>query len=90
MPLWLVFLSQFKGLLVIILLIGGLIAYFIGDYRDGIAAEYSPNIETLIFQDLDLNLLKKHREFGNVLTLKDRRRDLYKIQYKEDDLDSEV
>ncbi len=35
MPLWLVFLSQFKELLVIILIIGGLIAYFIGDYRDG-------------------------------------------------------
>lgn len=35
MPLWLVFLSQFKELLVIILVIGGLIAYFIGDYRDG-------------------------------------------------------
>ena len=35
LPLWLVFLSQFKELLVIILIIGGLIAYFIGDYRDG-------------------------------------------------------
>ena len=35
MPLWLVFLSQFKELLVIILIIGGLIAYFIGDVRDG-------------------------------------------------------
>jgi predicted amidohydrolase len=59
-------------------------------HRDGIAAECSPNIETLIFQDLDLNLLKKHREFGNVLTLKDRRRDLYKIKYKEDNFDTEV
>jgi predicted amidohydrolase/GNAT superfamily N-acetyltransferase len=58
--------------------------------RDGIAAECSPNIETLIFQDLNLNLLKKHREFGNVLTLKDRRSDLYKIKYKEDGSDSEV
>ncbi len=35
MPLWLVFLSQFKELLVLILIIGGLIAYFIGDFRDG-------------------------------------------------------
>lgn len=35
MPLWLVFLSQFKELLVLILIIGGLIAYIIGDYRDG-------------------------------------------------------
>jgi predicted amidohydrolase len=59
-------------------------------HRDGIAAECSPNIETLIFQDLDINILKKHREFGNVLTLKDRRRDLYKIKYKEDDFDTEL
>jgi len=35
MPIWLVFLSQFKELLVLILIIGGLIAYFIGDFRDG-------------------------------------------------------
>jgi len=35
MPTWLLFLSQFKELLVIILIIGGLIAYFIGDYRGG-------------------------------------------------------
>jgi len=59
-------------------------------HRDGIAAECSPNIETLIFQDLDLNLLKKHREFGNVLPLKDRRKDLYKINYKEDNFNGEA
>ncbi|MFX1555252.1 MAG: cation-transporting P-type ATPase, partial [Promethearchaeota archaeon] len=35
MPLWLVFLTQFKELLVIILIIGGLIAYLVGHYRDG-------------------------------------------------------
>ncbi len=35
MPLWLSFLSQFKELLVLILIIGGFIAYLIGDYRDG-------------------------------------------------------
>ncbi|MFO7791470.1 MAG: cation-transporting P-type ATPase [Candidatus Saliniplasma sp.] len=34
-PTWLLFLSQFKELLVIILIIGGLIAYIIGDYRGG-------------------------------------------------------
>jgi predicted amidohydrolase/ribosomal protein S18 acetylase RimI-like enzyme len=59
-------------------------------HRDGIAAECSPNIETLIFQDLDIDILKKHREFGNVLTLKDRRQDIYKIKYKEDNFNSEV
>ncbi|MGD9124499.1 MAG: HAD-IC family P-type ATPase [Desulfarculaceae bacterium] len=35
MPLWLVFLSQFKELLIFILILGGLISYFIGNYRDG-------------------------------------------------------
>jgi len=35
MPLWLTFLSQFKELLVIVLIIGGLIAFIIKDYRDG-------------------------------------------------------
>ena len=34
-PLWLVFLSQFKELLILILIFGGLISYFIGNYRDG-------------------------------------------------------
>jgi Ca2+-transporting ATPase len=34
-PLWLVFLSQFKELLILILILGGLISYFIGNFRDG-------------------------------------------------------
>ena len=34
-PIWLVFLSQFKELLIFILIIGGIISYFIGNYRDG-------------------------------------------------------
>jgi Ca2+-transporting ATPase len=35
MPLWLLFLSQFRELLVIILIVGGIISYTIGSYRDG-------------------------------------------------------
>jgi Ca2+-transporting ATPase len=34
-PLWLVFLAQFKELLIFILILGGLISFFIGNYRDG-------------------------------------------------------
>ena len=41
--------------------------------RDAIAAESTPNIETVIFEDLDLDLLKKHRKTGSVLNWKDRR-----------------
>jgi Ca2+-transporting ATPase len=34
-PVWLVFLSQFKELLIFILILGGLISFFIGNIRDG-------------------------------------------------------
>jgi predicted amidohydrolase/ribosomal protein S18 acetylase RimI-like enzyme len=51
--------------------------------RDAIAAECTPNIESLIFEDLDLQLLKGTRHSGSVLNWKDRRKDIYKIQYKE-------
>jgi predicted amidohydrolase len=50
--------------------------------RDAIAAECAPNIETVIFEDLDLELLKRHRQSGSVLNWKDRRTDLYEVRYK--------
>ena len=53
-------------------------------HREGIATEAPANTETLIFQDLDLELLNRNREFGSVQTLKDRRKDLYKIIYTEE------
>jgi len=34
-PLWLIFLSQFKELLILVLIFGGVISYLIGNYRDG-------------------------------------------------------
>jgi predicted amidohydrolase/ribosomal protein S18 acetylase RimI-like enzyme len=49
--------------------------------RDAIAAECSPNIETLIFNDIDLELLKRHRQSGTVLNWHDRRSDLYSVRY---------
>jgi hypothetical protein len=49
--------------------------------RDAIAAECTPNIEMVIFEDLDLELLKKHRQSGSVLNWKDRRPDLYEVRY---------
>jgi predicted amidohydrolase/ribosomal protein S18 acetylase RimI-like enzyme len=48
--------------------------------RDAIAAECSPNIETVIFEDLDLELLKTHRQSGSVLNWRDRRIDLYEVR----------
>lgn len=58
--------------------------------RDGIAAECSPNIETMIYHDLDLNLIKRHQKLGNVLNWKDRRQDLYKIRYKENNEEKDI
>jgi predicted amidohydrolase len=52
-------------------------------HMEGIAMEASANTETLIFQDLDLNLLARNREYGSVQTWKDRRSDLYKLNYSE-------
>jgi hypothetical protein len=38
----------------------------------------------VIFEDLDLELLKKHRQSGSVLNWKDRRTDLYEVRYLRD------
>jgi len=45
--------------------------------RDGIAAECQANIETVIFADLDLEMLRRQRFKGTVLNWEDRRPDLY-------------
>lgn len=48
--------------------------------RDAIQAETTPNIETVIIDDLDLELLKKHRQTGSVLNWLDRREDIYSVK----------
>lgn len=53
-------------------------------HREAIASEATPNTETLIYQDLDLNLLKRNREMGSVQTWNDRAQGFYKITYEED------
>jgi predicted amidohydrolase/ribosomal protein S18 acetylase RimI-like enzyme len=50
--------------------------------RDAIVAESTPNIETVIVDDVDLELLKRHRQSGNVLNWNDRRTDLYEVVLK--------
>ncbi|RXJ00732.1 GNAT family N-acetyltransferase [Anaerobacillus alkaliphilus] len=50
--------------------------------RDGIEGECPANIETVVVGDVDLEILRRHRKSGNVTQLKDRRRDLYEINYK--------
>ena len=50
--------------------------------RDAIVAESTPNIETVIVDDVDLELLKRHRQSGNVVNWRDRRTDLYEVRLK--------
>ncbi len=58
--------------------------------RDAVAAECTPNVETLIIHDLDLEQLQRHRESGSVQNWNDRRRDLYQIVYDEDGVKRQV
>ncbi|MCO6454596.1 MAG: GNAT family N-acetyltransferase [Pirellulaceae bacterium] len=52
--------------------------------RDAVAAECNPNVETVIIHDVDLELLRRHRESGSVQNWNDRRLDLYHVTYEED------
>ncbi|MCA9552713.1 MAG: bifunctional GNAT family N-acetyltransferase/carbon-nitrogen hydrolase family protein [Myxococcales bacterium] len=51
--------------------------------RDGVAAECTPNVEMVLVQDLDLELLRRHRQLGTELNWKDRRLDVYSVIYRE-------
>ncbi len=50
--------------------------------RDGIVGETNPNIEMVLIGDVDLEILRRQRQSGTVKQLKDRRHDIYKIQYR--------
>ncbi len=50
--------------------------------HDAVMAETTPNTEMLMFSDLDLDKLKFVRSEGSVNNLKDRRLDLYSIDWK--------
>ncbi|HEY8943525.1 MAG TPA: GNAT family N-acetyltransferase [Polyangiaceae bacterium] len=51
--------------------------------RDSIAAESTPNVETIVMHDLDLELLRRHRYAGTTQNWNDRRRDLFQLKYVE-------
>ncbi|MCB2213043.1 bifunctional GNAT family N-acetyltransferase/carbon-nitrogen hydrolase family protein [bacterium] len=53
--------------------------------RDGVAAECTPNIETLVMTDLDLELLARHKRTGATRNWLDRRFDLYEVVPKRKD-----
>ena len=47
---------------------------------NGIKAEATPNTESTLLVDIDLDLLKELHNFGSVRNLKDRRMDLYSLK----------
>ena len=51
--------------------------------RDGIAAEASENVETVVFADLNLADLSWARAEGSVTNLRDRRFDLYRVVWND-------
>ena len=59
-------------------------------HRDAIAAIAEPGHETMIYQDLDMHLLKVNRLEGNAQTWNDRRKNLYTIKYMEDGVEKEA
>ena len=50
--------------------------------RDGIVGETEPNVEMVLIGDVDLEILRRQRQDGTVKQLKDRRHDIYSVNYK--------
>jgi predicted amidohydrolase/ribosomal protein S18 acetylase RimI-like enzyme len=50
--------------------------------RDGIGAEVSPDVETVLVHDVDLEVLRRHRATGTTQNWNDRRTDLYGVSWK--------
>jgi predicted amidohydrolase/ribosomal protein S18 acetylase RimI-like enzyme len=53
--------------------------------RDGVGAEASDNIETIVLHDVDFSLLRRMQAQGQVRTWVDRRTDLYTLQWHAED-----
>ncbi len=55
--------------------------------RDGIVGECDANVDTVVVGDVDLEKLRRSRNSGSMRQLRDRRRDLYRIELKNLKLD---
>ncbi len=53
--------------------------------RDGIVGETNANIEMVLIGDVDLEILRRQRQNGTVRQLKDRRPDIYNVDYFQQD-----
>ena len=58
--------------------------------RDGIAEEATPNVETMVVHELDIEVLRRSRLTGGVRTWLDRRPDLYAVRFTENGKKAEV
>ena len=58
--------------------------------RDGVAEEASPNVETMVLNELDIEVLRRNRLTGTVRTWLDRRQDLYAVRFTEGGKKAEV
>ncbi|MCA9605819.1 MAG: carbon-nitrogen hydrolase family protein, partial [Myxococcales bacterium] len=58
--------------------------------RDGVAVEAEPNVETVLFQDVDLELLRHARRTGTTQNWLDRRTDLYRVEWTGAPLEGET
>lgn len=47
---------------------------------NGIKAEATPNAEMMLIADVDLDLLRELNQFGSVQNLKDRRKDIFRLE----------
>lgn len=52
--------------------------------QEAVAAQCAENVETMIIQDVDLDLLEHNREKGAVCPWHDRRPDLYQLHYRDE------
>jgi len=62
----------------------------VGFARDGIGAESTPNIETVLTHEVDLAIIRRNRHSGTVRPFTDRRTDLYGIRMRLPDGSEEV
>ncbi len=58
--------------------------------HDSVAAEATPNTEMSLIADLDLTKLTELREQGSVRNARDRRRDLYRVQWLDTEADPDA
>lgn len=58
--------------------------------RDAVAAEATPNVETMLLHDLDLEVLQRTLRTGSVRPWMDRRTDVYRVVYEDDDGEREI